>query len=147
MDSLDRSIINRLQTGLPLCERPFLELAEELDTSEETLLERLQTMLDSGLLTRFGPLFVADHLGGVLSLCAICVPEDQFERVESIVNSFDEVAHNYERDHELNMWFVIACDALSTKQRVLGDIERQTGLEVLDMPKSREFFIGLHLEV
>lgn len=147
MDALDRRIINRLQTGLPLCERPFLELADELDTSEATLLERLQSMLDSGLLTRFGPLFVADHLGGVLSLCAICVPEDQFERVESIVNAFDEVAHNYERDHKLNMWFVIACDSLSTKLRVLGEIEWQTGLEVLDMPKTREFFIGLHLEV
>ena len=147
MDALDRSIINRLQTGLPVCERPFLELADELHTSEATLLERLQSMLDSGLLTRFGPLFVADHLGGVLSLCAIRVPEDQFESVVSIVNAFDEVAHNYERDHELNMWFVIACDSLSTKQRVLGEIERQTGLQVLDMPKSREFFIGLHLEV
>ncbi len=147
MDALDKSIINRLQTGLPLCERPFLELADELHTSEARLLERLQSMLDSGLLTRFGPLFVADHLGGVLSLCAIRVPEDQFESVVSIVNAFDEVAHNYERDHELNMWFVIACDSLSTKQHVLGEIERQTGLQVLDMPKSREFFIGLHLEV
>lgn len=147
MDALDKSIINRLQTGVPLCERPFLELADELHTSESTLLERLQSMLDSGLLTRFGPLFVADHLGGVLSLCAIRVPEDQFDSVVSIVNAFDEVAHNYERDHELNMWFVIACDSLSTKQRVLGEIERHTGLQVLDMPKSREFFIGLHLEV
>lgn len=147
MDALDRSIINRLQTGLPLCERPFLELADELNTSEDTLLQRLQGMLDSGLLTRFGPLFNADHLGGVLSLCAMRVPEDQFESVVAIVNAFDEVAHNYERDHELNMWFVIACDSLNTKQCVLGRIERQTGLKVLDMPKSREFFIGLHLEV
>lgn len=147
MDKLDCSIINHLQKGFPVCEYPFRELARIWGITEENLIQRIQQMLDDGLLTRFGPLFNAEHLGGVLSLCALKVPAERFESVCEIVNEFDEVAHNYEREHELNMWFVIAAGSDAEKQQVLQSIESRTGLEILDLPKKQEFFIGLHFEV
>lgn len=147
MDTLDRHIINHLQRGFPVCSHPFARVARALETDEETLITRLQAMLDDGRLTRFGPLYNAERLGGELSLCALQVPGDRFDAVCAVVNSFDEVAHNYERDHVLNMWFVVAADSIKAKAAVLEAIETQTGLHVLDMPKEREYYVGLYLEV
>jgi DNA-binding Lrp family transcriptional regulator len=147
MDALDRRIINELQGGFPVCERPFLALAEQLGSTESELITRIGCMLDDGLLTRFGPLFHAEHMGGALSLCAMHVPEARFEAVAKTVNDFPEVAHNYRRDHHMNMWFVLATETPAALQATLARIEQATGLRVLNLPKQEEFYVGLHFEV
>jgi len=147
MDSLDRRIINQLQGGFPVCERPFREAAQRLGTSESELITRLRCMLDDGLLTRFGPLFHAEQLGGALSLCAMKVPRERFDAVAEQVNAFPQVAHNYQRDHAMNMWFVLATESAEELERTIRDIERETGLEVFNLPKQEEFYVGLHFQV
>jgi len=147
MDALDRSIINELQTGFPVCDYPYRVVAERLDTTEHELITRLGTLLDDGLLTRFGPMFNAEHMGGALSLCAMSVPEARFEDVAETVNAFPEVAHNYQREHDMNMWFVLATETAEALQRAIDGIEASTGLQVHNMPKLEEFHVGLHLEV
>jgi DNA-binding Lrp family transcriptional regulator len=147
MDSLDRRIINELQGGFPVCERPFREAAQQLGTTESELITRLRCMLDDGLLTRFGPLFHAEQLGGALSLCAMKVPLERFDKVAEQVNAFPQVAHNYQRDHAMNMWFVLATESAEELQRTIRDIERQTALEVFNLPKQEEFYVGLHFQV
>ena len=147
MDSLDRRIINQLQGGFPVCERPFREAAQQLGTTESELITRLRCMLDDGLLTRFGPLFHAEQLGGALSLCAMKVPPERFDSVAAQVNAFPQVAHNYQRDHAMNMWFVLATESAAELQRTIGEIERETGLEVFNLPKQEEFYVGLHFQV
>ena len=74
------------------------------------------------------------------------VPGDRFDAVAETVNGFPEVAHNYAREHALNMWFVVATERPERVGEVIAEIERATGLEVHDMPKIDEFFIGLRLE-
>ncbi len=145
MDAIDRHIVNRLQGGFPICERPFATAAKELGLSEEILIARLDALLADGVLSRFGPMYRAERMGGDVTLAAMRVPEERFDAVAEIVNSFDEVAHNYARDHELNMWFVIAADRRARIDQVIAGIEAATGLDVLDMPKIEEFFIGLRL--
>ena len=81
MDALDRRIINELQGGFPVCEQPYRTVAERLGCTESELITRIGCMLDDGLLTRFGPLFHAENMGGALSLCALHVPEERFEVV------------------------------------------------------------------
>jgi len=147
MDALDRSIINELQTGFPVCDYPYRVVSERLDTTEHELITRLGTLLDDGLLTRFGPMFNAEHMGGALSLCAMSVPEARFEDVAETVNAFPEVAHNYQREHDMNMWFVLATETAEALQRAIDGIEASTGLQVHNMPKLEEFHVGLHLEV
>ncbi len=145
MDKLDRRIINRLQKGLPLVESPFEQIAREIDCSENELIKRLEEMLGSGLLTRFGPMFDAQALGGAFTLAAMKVPTKMFEEVAEIVNSLEQVAHNYEREHELNMWFVIGTESQQEIQDVIDNIETQTQLKVYSMPKEEEFYVGLYL--
>jgi len=96
----------------------------------------------AGVLTRFGPFFDAEAMGGAFCLCAMAVPADRFGAVADIVNAHPEVAHNYERDHALNMWFVLATETLADIDRTAKTIESETGLDVLQFPKLEEFFIG-----
>jgi hypothetical protein len=77
----------------------------------------------------------------------MCVPEERFETVAETVNAFPEVAHNYQRDHRMNMWFVLATETPAGLQATIDMIEAQTGLDVFNLPKLEEFYVGLHFEV
>ena len=146
MDTLERAIVNRLQGGFPISERPYAEVAAELGTSEAELLTRIDALLARGTLTRFGPMYHAERMGGALTLAAMRVPAHDFERVAALVNAHPEVAHNYAREHDFNMWFVLATEAPEKIPAVIAAIERETGYHVYNMPKLEEFFVGLRFE-
>ena len=147
MDELDRRIINELQGDFPVSERPYREVAEQLGTTESELITRLRCMLDDGLLTRFGPMYHAENIGGAVSLCAMKVSAARFDEVATQVNTFTEVAHNYQRDHEMNMWFVVATETPDELDAAIQNIERLTGIPVFNLPKREEFYVGLHFHV
>ncbi len=147
LDAVDRRIINALQGGFPVCERPFDAAAEELGIGEAELIARLDVLQDSRYLSRFGPMYNAERLGGDVTLAAMEVPRERYETVAETVNAFDEVAHNYARDHRFNMWFVVAAEQPERIAEVLCQIEIETGLQVLSLPKLEEFFIGLKVTV
>jgi len=145
MDELERAIVNRLQGGFPLSERPFADAARELGIDAATLITKLQAMLAAGTLTRFGPLYDAERLGGAFTLCAMSVPPADFERVATLVNAHPEVAHNYQRAHRYNLWFVIAAASRAQIAPLIAAIEAETGCRVLDLPREQEYFIELRL--
>jgi len=147
LSTLDKGLINLLQHGLPVCERPFIQIAEELDSTEDEIIEHLNRLLESKVLSRFGPMFDAACLGGAFTLAALTVPEEDFEKVTEQVNSFEQIAHNYRRDHTYNMWFVIATESQEEIDLVIEKIEKQTKLTVLNTPKLEEFYVGLYLPV
>ncbi len=146
MDEIDKRIINALQDGFPICDAPYRQVAAQLGLNELELIERLKTLLDNGALTRFGPLYNAEQMGGALTLAAVKAPIDRFDEITEIINSFPEVAHNYARNHELNMWFVIATETPEQVRQTINAIERQTGLTVYNMPKNQEYFVNLKLD-
>jgi DNA-binding Lrp family transcriptional regulator len=146
MDEIDRKIINTLQNGFPVCAAPYQQAAEQLGLTEQELIARLKALLDSGTLTRFGPLYNAEQMGGALTLAALKAPPDRFDEIAGIINSFPEVAHNYARDHALNMWFVLATEMPEELLQTITDIEQQTGLTVYNLPKIKEYFVHLKLE-
>jgi len=147
MDDLDRNIVNLLQTGFPIIEEPYAEVAMQIGITEMELLDRLSRMLEEKTLTRFGPMYDAQRLGGAFSLVAIQVPEADYANVADVVNSYAEVAHNYRRDHAFNMWYVLATETPEQIGQVNREIEQRTGLKVFNMPKLEEYFIGLQLQV
>lgn len=143
MDELDSKIINALQGGFPLCDRPYLAVAEKLGIGEEELIARLERMLADKVLTRFGPLYHAERMGGAFTLAAMAIPEEDFERVAQIVNCLPQVAHNYRREHAFNMWFVLATDTPGGIAAAIREIEALTGCQVFNFPKEEEFFLEL----
>lgn len=147
LDELDKRIVNALQGGFPICDKPFARIAGRIGVEEQELIQRIQRLLDVGALSRFGPMYNAERMGGGLTLCAMAVPNENFEDVAKKVNQHAAVAHNYERDYQLNMWFVLATESASEIPQVIQQIEAQTGCKVYDMPKIEEFYVGLRLAV
>ena len=145
MDDIERRIVNGLQGGFPISEYPFADAAAALGLAEEDLIARIERLLADGTLTRFGPLFDVARLGGNFTLAAMQVPAERFDDVAAIVNAQDEVAHNYAREHALNMWFVLAASSAADVQAAVARIEAGSGLPVLTFPKEREFFVDLRL--
>ena len=146
LDALDRRIINALQGGFPISDEPYREVAETLGTTEAELLARLERLLAARVLTRFGPMFQIERLGGRFVLAALAVPEDRFAEVTELVNALPEVAHNYRREHRLNMWFVLATETPDGIADATRRIEAATGLPVFAFPKLREFFVDMRLK-
>lgn len=146
MDEVDRRIINALQGGFPICPAPYAAAARTIGIDQDDLLQRLRRLRADGLLSRFGPMYHAEKLGGALTLAAMAVPEGRFDAVAEQVNAHREVAHNYAREHHLNMWFVLATEQATRIGEVIAEIEAETGLAVFNMPKQEEFFIGLRFE-
>lgn len=147
MDELDRRLINRLQQGLPLVPQPWQALADELHSQPALLRQRVQALLDDGTLTRFGPMFDIERVGGAFTLAALSVPEDRFDAVAQQLAALPEVAHNYRREHQWNMWFVLACATPQGISDSLRHIESLTGLPVLNLPKEETYHVGLHFPV
>lgn len=147
LDSLDRRIVNGLQGGFPVCERPYEEAAAAFGIEEAELIARLGRLVETGALSRFAPLFNAERLGGAVCLCGMVVPATRYDAVAEQVNAHTEVAHNYAREHALNMWFVLASERPEQIEEVAAAIEAETGLTVYRMPKLDEYFIGLKVEV
>lgn len=144
LDRTDRAIVNAFQGGFPVVEDPFEPAATTLckhgiEVTAEELSERIQALVESDVLSRFGALVDADAIGGEATLVAMAVPEERFEAVAETVNGYREVAHNYERDHRLNMWFVLSVADSDRIEGVLDDIGGETGLDTYDLPKLREF--------
>ncbi len=147
IDDIDRLIINETQGGFPISETPFADVADRLGLAEDDLITRVKHLRKSGVLSRFGPMYHAERMGGGLTLAAIAVPDNyDFDAVAEQVNAFPEVAHNYARECVYNMWFVLATETPEGVAETIKAIKEKTGLEVKNMPKEEEFFIGLRFE-
>ena len=151
IDEIDRRIIDALQGDFPICDRPYAAAAEQLGIDEAELLARLQSMLERKVLTRFGPMFQIERMGGAFVLAAMAVPEADWLRVNDAVNAFPEVAHNYRRESALNtpfnMWFVLATETKEGIAAAVAKIEAATGLRVYPFPKLKEYFVEMKLAV
>jgi DNA-binding Lrp family transcriptional regulator len=146
LDDTDRALINALQGDFPLAARPYAQVAARLALSEDEVIARLARLLADRVLTRFGPMFQVERMGGAFCLAAMQVPEDDFRRVAGLVNALPEVAHNYRREHAFNMWFVLATERPAGIAEAAQRIEAASGLPVYLFPKEREYFVEMKLE-
>ena len=146
LDAVDRRIIDTLQGGFPVSATPYAEAAATLGIDEAELLDRLQRLLDDKVLTRFGPMYQIERLGGAFVLAALAAPEERYDEVAAAVNALPEVAHNYRREHALNMWFVLATETPAGIPAAIAKIEAATGLPVYAFPKETEYFVEMKLE-
>jgi len=143
---LEQRLLNDFQHGIPLTPRPFAAIAEQLGVYETTVLEAYQRLRTEGIVSRIGAVFRPNSIGAS-TLAAMAVPKADLEDTARIVNEFVEVNHNYEREHEYNLWFVVTADDEDRLREVLGEIEQRCGYPLLDLPLEREFFIDLGFDL
>jgi len=147
LSPLALQFLNRFQGGFPLVARPYGQVAAELGCDEDELLQLIGVLVETGALSRFGPIFDASRLGGGQTLAALSVPADAFTEIAAQINSLPQVAHNYRREHHLNMWFVVAAASPDGVAAALAEIQRRTGLPIYNFPKLHEFYLGLWLHL
>jgi DNA-binding Lrp family transcriptional regulator len=146
MDQLDRRLLNEFQQDFPLDPRPYAALGERLGLDEGEVMDRLARLSRGGSISRIGAVFRPHTVGGS-TLAAMAVPEERLEEVAELVNGFPEVNHNYQREHRLNLWFVVTAPSKERVSEVLAEISAAAGLAVLDLPLLEHFHIDLGFDL
>jgi DNA-binding Lrp family transcriptional regulator len=142
VDPIDRRLLNDFQHDFPLTPRPYVVLAKRLGITEAEVRTRLARLQDEGAISRIGAT-LAPHRAGWSTLAAIAVPKDELDEIAALVSGYPEVNHNYEREHELNLWFVVAAPDRERVEAVLAEIEERTQLPVLDLPLIEAYRLDL----
>jgi len=146
VDDVDAALIDGWQSGFPVTERPFEAVAADVGVDEGEALDRVEALYDEGIFRRFGPVLNPPVVGSS-TLAAVKAPEDRFEAVAAVINGYDQVNHNYARDHEWNMWFVVTAASKERRDEIIDEIEERTGCAVLVLPMLTDFYIDLEFPV
>ena len=142
LDIINQRLLNDYQHTFPLVSEPFSDLARKLNTDVASILQRVNTLKQNGTISRIGPVFKPNTIG-VSTLAAISVPADELDYYAAIINRFPEVNHNYEREHEINLWFVLTAANQQELDTTITEIELKTGQDVLVLPLLKEYHIDL----
>ena len=139
---LEKHLLNDYQQALPTSLTPYADMAERYGVSEQTVLNSLKHLQQIGVISRVGAVFKANSVG-TSTLCAMAIPPEQLIRIADIVSSYQAVNHNYEREHQYNLWFVLTSQNQTELEQVISDIEQQTGYLVLNLPMIKDYYINL----
>ena len=149
LDSLDRRILENIQSGFPVCERPFKSLADKLGIAEHALIEKVGFLTSQGIIRRFGAVFDSRKLGYVSTLVAVRVPDPQrLPQIAEAVCRYDEVTHNYQRDDPFNLWFTLIASTPRRIEQILSRVSRLPGVaEVHSLPTEEVYKISAEFRV
>jgi len=139
---VEQHLLNDFQRDFPLTPAPFAEIAKQLDTDAQIVLATLKALQARGMVSRIGPVF-RPHAIGASTLAAMAVPTGNIESTAAIVNRFDAVNHNYEREHEFNLWFVVTAKDQDQLQAELANIENAAGYALVSLP----LLVGHHIDL
>ncbi len=139
---LEQHLLNDFQRDMSLSATPYADMAKQLNVSEEEVLQSIQSLQDRGAISRVGPVFRPNRIG-VSTLAAMSVPEQELECVARIISAFPEVNHNYEREHEYNLWFVVTASSEEHLDIVLHEIEQHAEYPLMSLPMLDDYFIDL----
>ena len=142
LDWLDRRLLDAYRRDFPVCETPFAEIASRLHCQASEVLRRFAVLERRGVVSRIGPVFAPGCIGAS-TLAAMAVPRARLESVAEWVNRYRAVSHLHEREHEFNLWFLLAAPNAGELYDTLVDIRRRTGLDVLDLRLERVYDIDL----
>ena len=148
LDNIDKQILNDIQWTFPLVERPFLELAKEYHISEEQVIERIKKLKDIGIIRQISAIFDTRKLGYKSALVAFAVKENKIEDVANEINKHPGVSHNYERNHEYNLWFTLAVPPYGDMKVDLEKMALLDGvLKYRVLPTLKMYKIGVKLDM
>ena len=148
LDTIDKAILNRIQSDFPIEPRPYETIARELGLTESQVLQRVQTLKTKGIIRRIGGNFVPHKVGFVSTLCAAKVPEDRIDAFAAVVNKYTGVTHNYQRENAYNIWFTFIASSREEIAKNLANISRETGVTtILNLPATKVFKIRAQFDV
>ena len=148
MDNVDRKILNQIQSGFPISERPYNDLGQDLGISENEIIERVKKLKKEKIIRRIGGSLSSQKLGFTSTLCAARVPDDKIEIFVEKVNANKGVTHNYLRNNDYNIWFTFIAPAPAHIEQAIKEISKKTGVyDILNMPALKTFKIKVDFDV
>jgi DNA-binding Lrp family transcriptional regulator len=151
IDETDRKILQLIQDDFPLVSEPWLEISNRLNLKEAEVIKRLKRLTETGVVLRIGPIFDSAKMGlKAATLVAMKVPKNQVDAVASIINQYENVSHNYEREDEYNVWFTLAASTSKELAKKLSEIKQKTGIKehaVLELPTVNRFKIKVNFQL
>ena len=146
LGKLQKQLCNELQDGLPVCARPFDDLAKSLGSDEETVLRQIEQLKEEGIIRRIGALTDYRALGFAGTLVTAHIPEENLKGVAEAVNSLAEVSHNYQRAHHYNLWFTLQCELDEQIRRTLANLAERFDIEFHSLPVKRVFKLDVRFD-
>ena len=148
IDDINKKILNTIQTDFPIHPRPYKIIGERLSLSESEVISRIESMKEDMLIRRIGGNFSPDKLGYVSTLCAAQVPENKINHFTETVNAYPGVTHNYQRDHQFNIWFTFIAPSVEIIKSNLAKISETTGVHpILNLPATKLFKISANFKL
>jgi DNA-binding Lrp family transcriptional regulator len=148
LTSFDKALLNILQTGLPIASRPFAEIADMLNADEATVIDRLCYLKKHGYIRRIGAFFDSTSLGYVGTLVAAKVEKQHVETVAKVINAYEGVTHNYERNGVFNLWFTLIVPDYESQQRILKEIAALQGvLRLISLPAVKKYKVSVQFKL
>ena len=141
-DAFAQRLLDDYQRDFPLDSRPFARIAADLGIAEADVIQQFAALKDAGSISRIGAVVRPNSIGAS-TLAALRVAADDVERVAALVCAHGEVNHCYEREHAINLWFVVTAADRAAVNHVLRAIEVETGLACLDLPMVEGYHIDL----
>ena len=148
IDLFDKQLLNDIQWVFPLVDRPYLEISKRHNMSEDEVMRRIAYMKDIGLIRQINAIFDTRRLGYKSALVAFAVMPDKLESVANEVNKHPGVSHNYERNHDFNMWFTLAVPPYGEMKRDLDRLASLDGvIKYRLLPTLKLYKIGVRLDM
>lgn len=144
----DKRVLNAIQGALPIAERPFAVLAKQLETTEEELLSDLKRLSDDGYIRRFGAFFDSNALGFKGSLVAVKVKDGAMQEVADVINGYNGVTHNYEREGDYNLWFTLQVQSDDERKNILDKVRALPGvLGLMNLPSEKTYKVRVRFNM
>lgn len=147
LDTIDRKLLDIIQTAFPLVPRPYEALGRQLGISEEEALDRVKDMKEKRIIRRLGANFQSAKLGFRSTLCGAHVPEDKLNAFIADVNALPGVTHNYLRNHDFNVWFTLIGPSWDSVCETIRGIEERTGVSIMNLPAEKLFKIRVDFQM
>mgnify|MGYP003589217908 CR=1 FL=1 len=145
LTSFDKALLNILQTNLPLSEKPFKDLADKLDSTEENVIKRLNELKEMGYIRKIGLFFDSAKLGYQGTLVATKVLPEYMESVATAINEYNGVTHNYEREGDYNLWFTLITIDMEQQDKILNHIKSLPGvLDIISLPANKKYKVSVN---
>jgi len=146
LTKLQKQLCNALQDGLPICRKPYDDLAKYLNNDEETILQEVRGLKESGVIRRIRALINSRALGLTGTLVAAHIPEENLQQVTAAVNSMEDVSHNYLRGHHYNLWFTLQAESAEQIEAVILNLSRRFGIDFYNLPVERVFKLDVRFD-
>jgi DNA-binding Lrp family transcriptional regulator len=148
LNKLDTEILNEIQWKFPLVIEPFNEIAKKFQISSDEVKAILNKLKRNGVLRQLSAIFDTRKLGYTSSLVAMEILPEKLEEVAYCINKHPGVSHNYEREHQFNLWFTLAVPPGSDLKNEVEKFSKLEGIKKVRMlPTLQLFKIGVKLDM